>query len=261
MKYFDQVRDRVYNQNKNWLCVVLGETGSGKSYCAMTIAELLDPEFNIDRVCFTPREFMNLLNSGGLKKGSAIILDEAGILLSSRNWYSVTNKLINYVLQSFRHRNLFCLFTTPSISFLDSQARLLFHDQLEPIKIVKSENKVICKLKHMQVNVSKGKIYRKYHLEPKNVVLHRFHIFLPSQKLIRDYEKKKEQYTRELGIDIENTLTRMDEQEKRTPTNEEYVDRLKAIMEEKGLKVITLSKIQGLLGVSLEKARIIRGLL
>jgi len=260
MRFIDGINDRIYKQNKNWMCVVVGETGSGKSYCAMRIGEILDPEFSIKRVCFTPKEFMDVLNSGELKKGSAIILDEAGISLSSREWFTVSNKLMNYILQSFRHRNLFCLFTVPSLSFIDSQSRVLFHHLIEPVKIIRSKNMVKCKIKEIQVNPQSGKSYYKRPRASNNVVLNRINISKPSLSLINDYELKKTRFTKEMGKDIQNTLNTLKIKQQRPITNDVLVDKLKGIMKEKGMNTISVAKTRAYLGISEYKARIIKEL-
>jgi hypothetical protein len=41
-----------------------------------------------------------------MKKGQAIMFDEAGIGMSAREWQRVQNRLIGYTAQLFRHKNL-----------------------------------------------------------------------------------------------------------------------------------------------------------
>jgi len=72
------IKNRIKN-NKNFLCTITGPTGSGKTWSALSIASLLDSEFNINRVIFRGRELMKLINEGDLKPGSVIIWDEAGV--------------------------------------------------------------------------------------------------------------------------------------------------------------------------------------
>ena len=48
-------------KNQNYMLLITGGTGSGKSYSAIEIALDMDKTFNIDRVVFTAIEFMNLL--------------------------------------------------------------------------------------------------------------------------------------------------------------------------------------------------------
>ena len=75
----NRVRQRLWRENKNWLAAIYGETGSGKSYTAITMAFYIDHGFSIDKVFFSCKDFIHALNQGLLKKGSCAILDEAGI--------------------------------------------------------------------------------------------------------------------------------------------------------------------------------------
>ena len=57
----------------------------------------------------------------------AIGFDEAGVGMNARDWYTIQNKILGMILQTFRHRNLMTVFTVPHISFIDVQARKLFN--------------------------------------------------------------------------------------------------------------------------------------
>jgi len=126
-KIVNAIKDRLNFRNKNWLCVVCGETGSGKSYSAISFGSMIGRTF----IVFTPLEFLELLNSGKIKKGDVIIFDEAGVGLSARRWQSEQNIVMGSVLQTFRHMNIAVIFTVPNLSFVDVQARKLFHMIME----------------------------------------------------------------------------------------------------------------------------------
>jgi len=55
------VKRRLYEYNKNWLAIICGETGSGKSYSALKIAETVDPTFSPERIVFSSEQFVRLL--------------------------------------------------------------------------------------------------------------------------------------------------------------------------------------------------------
>lgn len=195
--FIQKYMQRRINQNKNFLGIICGTTGSGKSYSAMRLGELFDPNFNIDRVVFKTEDFMKVVNDKKLKKGSVIIFDEAGVGLPAREWYSISNKLINYILQIFRYKNVIVLFTTPSLSFVDSQARNLFHAFFQTQAIDFRHKEVLLKPLFLQTDSFKGDIYKKYlrlYVNGKTHRLKRIRLGMPDKELIDAYEKKKTEF-------------------------------------------------------------------
>lgn len=206
---------RIQN-NKNFLVTITGPTGSGKSWTGLSIAELLDSTFSAERVIFKGRELMKLINHGDLKPGSVILWDEAGIDLSNRNWQSVTNKMLNALLQTFRHRNIILIFTVPFHDFIDSASRKLFHADFETQRINKRQQVVMIKPKLLQYNSNLGKWYKKYlkvQINNKLVKIKKWAVPKPSDKLIQDYEVRKNLYTKDLNEDIDGELKKLDKEE------------------------------------------------
>ena len=69
-----KMRDTVNTKDMDRVIPVDGTEGSGKSVFAQQLAILLDPTFNIDRMCMTSEEFITAVTSA--KKGQAIEFDE-----------------------------------------------------------------------------------------------------------------------------------------------------------------------------------------
>lgn len=115
------------NHNKNFLCVVVGDTGSGKSEAAIAAAEMLDPTFSIDKICFSIESFLKIIKEPSLKKGSCLVLDELGLSAGRRNYFTQANKDFISLLQEFRHKNLIVFFTVPDLGFIDSGSVKLIH--------------------------------------------------------------------------------------------------------------------------------------
>ena len=118
--------------NKNFIITIVGSTGSGKSYGALWLAERIDPHFSIENICFSPYDFMKLINDHMtgkkiLPKGSVIIIEEAGIQYSARAWSSFNNKMLGMISQSFRSMNWVFIFTLPTFAWFEKQARELTH--------------------------------------------------------------------------------------------------------------------------------------
>jgi hypothetical protein len=125
--------NRMMANNKNFLAVVTGSTGSGKSYSCLRLAELWykyyfkKKEFPTENIVFTVEALVKRLNSGELKKGDLLIAEEIGIGANSKNFQSKTNKALQFILQSFRSLNIIVLFNVPNFSFFDKTARMLMH--------------------------------------------------------------------------------------------------------------------------------------
>lgn len=218
--------------NKNFLCAITGQTGSSKSYSAMSLMEIINsdknPEELIKNICLTTRQFVERVNSGDLKAGDVIIWDEAGIGMNSKSWASIANKIINLILQTFRNMNLIIFFTLPHLSFLDSDSRKLLHSTIQTLKVDRSEKSATLKPLIIQVNQDTGKLYKKYlRVRGRNGKLapvKRLKVYLASPKLLELYEAKKKQFTHNLNRDIMNKLIA-----------EEEKNRLKDSKEAKGL--------------------------
>lgn len=224
----DYVNQRI-KKNKNFMCCITGPTGSGKTYSALSFAEKWDDNFTANNIVFTPQEFIDLLNSNTLKKGSVIIADEFGVSMNSRNWQSVSNQVINYVLQTFRSKNYIVLFTSPDFSFIDTAARKLFHCHMMTQGI--NHKQKFCSIKPymLQINQRNGDIYYKYlRLIIKGIgekKLSEIEVQLPSKQLIKEYESKKENFVDNLNNEI---LAKLNEKEnKEEKKQEESQDRVR----------------------------------
>jgi ABC-type dipeptide/oligopeptide/nickel transport system ATPase component len=200
-------------KNKNFVGVVQGPTGSGKSYSAISIAELVDPNFCADNIVFTGKELMRLIKSGKLKSGSAIVFEEVGIEMDSQKWQSLQNQMLKYLLETFRHRNFILIMTTPYLSYISKGSRLLIHGVFETISI--DPKRQTCKVKPqiLQFNTRYNKTYWKYlRVITKDGVkaLQRWNIPKPSDELIKLYEQKKTHFTDKLFETISASLEQLE---------------------------------------------------
>lgn len=214
--------DLRIRQNKNFLGFISGQTGSGKSYCALSLAEMIDPEFSVERCIFSGKELMQLINSDKLGKGNVIIWDEAGIDLSNRSWQSTTNKLLNFLLQTFRHRNFILIFTSPYIDFVDNNTRKLFHAEFKTQSIDFKDKVTKIKPQLIQYNSRLGKFYYKYLRvvtgQGDVVPIESWKIPIPSKELIEAYERKKNKFTAELNKNISFELEKEENKDKKPLT-------------------------------------------
>jgi len=214
--------DRVHVENKNVILIIVGETGSGKSWASLRIAERLDPKFTIDNVVFDVVSFINAVENA--KKGTAIVFDEVGIGASNRSSMSNINKAVSALAQSFRHRNTFNILTLPSFDMVDKHLRQLAHFQIETIMV--ANDKCLTKFKTIQNNPGYGKVYRKYVHASNDTVITRLNINKPSKRLIDPYEKKKVEFTTALYNELRTKVITKDKEPVAKLSTDDYVERV-----------------------------------
>jgi len=117
----DDVRYRVLEKDFDFVTIVDGREGSGKSVLAQQIGAYLDPNFSVDNIVFTSEGFINKIKDPKVKKGSCIILDEAFNAINSRSSMSEVNRSMGAVATEMRQKNLFIIIVLPSYFDLDKQ--------------------------------------------------------------------------------------------------------------------------------------------
>ena len=221
-------------RNKNFIMLFVGATGSGKSYSALRLAEMLDPTFTIDRVKFKAKDFMDCINdlvkrseAGEEIKGRVILWDEFGVEHNAREFMTISNRVINYFFQTSRHLNLIVIMTVPLLSFIDSATRKLMHSVAEMCGINQREKTATVKVKMMQTNVMTGKEYPKYlryKKDGKQRVSKKLKFKLPSKQLLADYENNKKAFTTKLNQEImEKLLKKQNNNSVFTDTQNDYI--------------------------------------
>ena len=240
-EYFTRRRNRLTRRNKNWLCIVVGGTGDGKSWGSGRQCEIIDPNFisnivehGIHSVCAfgKAQDYLKMVDQGIedhiLKRGSMCMFDEAGVGVPSRDWYKNQNKDFSYVAQTFRSLNIGTIFTTPDISFIDSQPRKLFHDYQEARGVRMDRNLTLMRPFIMQNNPKLGKIYYKW---PRfhGIQLKKLWLGKPNKIFIDAYEPAKEKFNKELRKEsIKSGEKNAKAKASRKLTDQERLDRLNA---------------------------------
>jgi DNA-binding CsgD family transcriptional regulator len=201
--------------NKNFLAVFTGSTGSGKSYSCLRLGELWydyyfkGKTFPLENICFSVEDLIKRLRGGNLKKGDLLIAEEIGIGANSKNFQSKTNKALQYILQSFRSLNIIVLFNVPHFSFFDKTARMLMHSHIQTLTIDNQRKICILKPYFLSISQSTGKIYTKWmrvkDMKTKQVVkITRLQLRIPSKELTIHYEEMKNRFVKTLIIDLDD---------------------------------------------------------
>lgn len=200
-----KIWDRCNVNNMHFMAAVVGREGSGKSWTALKIAELVDPSFNAQRVMFDPADFLKRLQEwkeSGETSGKAIVIDEAGVGVGVRSWYDKDQIKFNQVLQVIRDENMATLFTLPALGELDSMSRTRLHALIEMTDKEAGEWGEL-KWKNMdpdRINET-GTVYKKYPRMRVNGHVRKIKKLKygpPSDELIAEYEKRKDAFQEEL---------------------------------------------------------------
>lgn len=108
----DKVKTRVMKKDMDWVCVIDGRERSGKSTLAQQIAKELDPNFNIDCICFNAEDFSKKILTA--PKFSAIILDEAFMDVNAKDSMSKVTRELAGLATEMGQLNLFVIICIPS---------------------------------------------------------------------------------------------------------------------------------------------------
>ena len=170
-----RIWSKIYKKDKNVLIFVCGETGSCKSGSALRKCIELDRDkhnkcrfyFSADpfdpgnRVVTSAQAFVKLISSG-LPKGSCIIWDEIGVDADNREYFTLKNRLVKKVFQTFRYLNLIVFMTVPDFHSVDIGVRKLIHAYIEMGGKIGDGEQAISKWQWTSTNPKSGDVYFKY---------------------------------------------------------------------------------------------------
>jgi hypothetical protein len=187
------------------------KSGTGKSYTALRLAELIDPDFSINKVVYYPSEFLSVMDKieENGKPSQIVVVDEGEVTAPSTLWYSFTNKAIAYNLATFRYLRSMAIFVSPAFSWLDKKVRILTSHIGFTEKYYESltdrDRKPVVKLRLYRITtdlIGEKIFLRKIRMfdgsNDRIVSFHSFKVNLPSDSLIEAYEKKAIEFKKNL---------------------------------------------------------------
>jgi len=130
-----QIINRV-RANKNWLGVICGATGSGKSYWSLALCEQYFPGFNTDNIVFSVNEWLKRFTElyEDHAKGEILIFDE-GEEWSARRAMETKNVEFSNILAMIRFTNISSIFTLPDVRLIDVNLMRLMHNYMYVIDV------------------------------------------------------------------------------------------------------------------------------
>lgn len=212
-----EVQRLIYRENRNAIIFVQGKPGTGKSYVSLKLAEMFDPTFkkNIwNRVIYDKNTFFfRLLDPTiPLKKGHALIMEELGTQMDSRTWYDFAQRVFNYIIQTFRYRNLLLIFNAPRIREIDPRIlgyiNILINtqpvDRTNSYWINKNRWKAYLVEENQVASVLRGQpiYYLKKFRDEDGIEVEDFITNSPSSEVVEYYEKISRKWKLELNYTL-----------------------------------------------------------
>jgi hypothetical protein len=222
-KVIKSLYSRIFVKNKNALIVIVGQTGSAKSYSGLGflvpwylyIYGIPKPDEEIIKhVKFRAVDFMKEMEQKDLPIGDGWMWDEAGVDAGNQDYQSLKNKVISWYAQTCRSQRQLVIFTLPAMSMLTSQVRKLLHFYFETNGIDYKNEISFIKPFQMQYNTRMDKIYyHKFSYTTKEEfieVIDEIGIPLIHESLKKLYEDKKEEFRVDLNKEIYTILKVID---------------------------------------------------
>ena len=110
-------------QNKDYFIVISGKERLGKSTLAIKICSWIQPDWNLDNLCVTFSEIMECIDRLKDKPYSAVLIDEGGWALFSRDVMTRVNKFLVKLFMVMGAKNLCMVVCVPNFHFMDTYIR------------------------------------------------------------------------------------------------------------------------------------------
>jgi len=198
---YSEVWRRANVDNEHFVLCVVGREGSGKSGTALSLADAVDDDFHAGRVCFEPAEMLRLIRGDDTERGSALVLDEAGVGMGARSWYDQDQIQLNKTLQTIRDDNQILILTLPALGELDSMTVNRLHAYAEMTSLEDGSHADFkFKFLHPQRGPS-GETYEEYprrRIDGQRCRVTRLRVGPPPQDLWEAYQERKSAFKDEL---------------------------------------------------------------
>jgi hypothetical protein len=228
------IKAKVTEQNQSFPTLVVGQTGSGKSWSTLRLCQEIDPDFTLDgNWFFRAVEFYKEFNKyykdkENVKRGKIWVLDEAGVDFSSDDWQSKTNKIFAKVFSTARFRNYIFFGTVPFVDFISKKIRQLMQYRMTANYVEKKKDveRSVIVPRCLQWNSRKEDFY--YHKlikitdDDKEIPINRLLLPKPCKRLRDEYEKRREEFSDNLDAELLQQLEEINEADSTKPLNPEF---------------------------------------
>ena len=195
----DGIRNEVFERRRNYAIAITGKVQMRKSTTAIKLAYEIQPDFDIEKqmAIISPKNFLKVLHLEDLKRGDVIVLDEFGIGMNHRQWFTFLNRAINYIMMTHGSRGIILIVTVPYMDYVDSDSQKLFDMIIEVKKKNDQERYATVVVKELQYNQTIKKMYQKLPRGryPGGIVkrIDAIRIYYPPEDILDLYFKKSEE--------------------------------------------------------------------
>lgn len=207
-------KKQVFDKNSCVNAFMTGKPGSGKSWAILSQCQQLNPDFELAgnwyfRAAPLMRDIKDYYhNRKTFHKGKIWVMDEAGVDLHNLNYFDEINKGLNIFFQTARHRNYIFFGTVPFLSFISKGVR-----KLSTVILTadgwNSDNKTTVIPRVNQYNDEFDRFYKKrliVRTERGLSYCNKILVKRPGRKLVREYEKLKDEFTSDQFDEIANRI-------------------------------------------------------
>ena len=120
--YLDAVKKNNTKRDEDYVVLIDGYEGTGKSTLAQHIGRYLDNSLNLTKVCMTADDFKHQIINA--KRFDCIIYDEAVMGLSSSDSITRIGRLLKSMMMQMRQKNLYVIIIIPTFFELNKYAVL-----------------------------------------------------------------------------------------------------------------------------------------
>jgi len=148
-------------RRRHFALAVCQESGGGKSWLSMSIAEAIFPDFKPeDSIAFTPERFAEIANERH-PICFPLILDDAGLSAFSGDALTRQVKSISKIMQSIRSKRWCVILNLPNLELLAKSVRLTNQYYCEPVGINYGDGITYAKFQRIKNSPFTGKIIRR----------------------------------------------------------------------------------------------------
>ncbi len=108
-------------KNIDWPIGILGDEGSGKSNVGLLVCCFINPEFNVDNICFSPEQFIDAVDKA--EHGDVILLDEGAEIFYSKTSLRKETVEVERLMLRIRFKELFIVINIPDFLLLTRDIR------------------------------------------------------------------------------------------------------------------------------------------